>query len=52
MPRATASALVVVALAIYGLDSDLPIYFGLGGILAAYIVASLGSRLGPASVVG
>ncbi len=38
------SALVVAALAIYGLDSDLPIYLGLGGSLAAYIVVSLGSR--------
>lgn len=46
------SALVVVALAAYGLDSDLPIYFGLGGSLAAYVVVSLGSRPGPASVVG
>lgn len=41
------SLLVVIALAVYGIDSDLPIYLGLGGSLAAYIVVSLGSRPGP-----
>ena len=46
------SALVVIALAVYGIDSDLPIYLGLGGGLAAYIVVSLGSRPAPRAQVG
>jgi solute:Na+ symporter, SSS family len=37
------SALVVLMLALYGLSSDLPIYAGLGGSLAAYVLVSLGS---------
>jgi solute:Na+ symporter, SSS family len=37
------SVLVVVMLALYGLSSDLPIYAGLGGSLAAYVLVSLGS---------
>jgi hypothetical protein len=36
-------ALVVVVLALCGLDSDLPIYAGLGGSLIAYVVVSLKS---------
>jgi SSS family solute:Na+ symporter len=36
-------ALVVVVLALCGLDSDLPIYVGLGGSLIAYVVVSLKS---------
>jgi hypothetical protein len=36
------SVLVVVMLALRGLDSDLPIYAGLGGSLAAYVLVSLG----------
>jgi SSS family solute:Na+ symporter len=36
------SVLVVVMLALRGLDSDLPIYAGLGGSLAAYLLVSLG----------
>jgi SSS family solute:Na+ symporter len=41
------SALVVIALTIFGIDSDVPIYLGLGGSLAAYLIVSLGSRPGP-----
>ena len=44
---ALGSALVVVALALCGLDSDVPIYIGLGGSLVAYIGVSLStSRAG------
>jgi solute:Na+ symporter, SSS family len=35
------SVLVVVMLALRGLNSDLPIYAGLGGSLAAYVLVSL-----------
>jgi SSS family solute:Na+ symporter len=38
------SALVIVTLAVRGLNSDLPIYAGLAGGFAAYVLVSLGSR--------
>lgn len=46
------SLLVVFGLAIYGLDSDLPIYIGLGGSLTAYIAVSLSSRPRPTPLAG
>jgi SSS family solute:Na+ symporter len=42
---ALGSALVVLFLVLDGLDSDLPIYFGLAGSLIAYVAVSL--WLGP-----
>jgi len=41
---ALGSALVVLSLALAGLDSDLPIYIGLAGSLIAYVAVSLGGR--------
>jgi SSS family solute:Na+ symporter len=40
---ALGSVLVVVMLALRGLNSDLPIYAGVGGSLLAYVLVSLGS---------
>jgi solute:Na+ symporter, SSS family len=41
---ALGSALVVLFLALSGLDSDQPIYIGLAGSLIAYVAVSLGTR--------
>ncbi len=41
---AAGSALVVALLAMNGLDSDLPIYAGLGASLIVYVAVSLGGR--------
>src|SRR5450631_1740842 len=50
---ASGIALVVIALVCFGLDSDLPIYAGLGGSLIAYVVVSLNSaRTDPQPAVG
>lgn len=41
---AIGSVLVIALLAVDGLDSDLPIYAGLGASLVVYVAVSLGSR--------
>jgi solute:Na+ symporter, SSS family len=40
---AVGSTLVCVLLAIKGMDSDWPIYFGVGGSLIMYVAVSLGT---------
>jgi SSS family solute:Na+ symporter len=49
---ALGSALVVLFLVLDGLDSDLPIYFGLAGSLIAYVAVSLGLGPRPGTIGG
>jgi SSS family solute:Na+ symporter len=49
---ALGSALVLLFLVLDGLDSDLPIYVGLGGSFIAYVAVSLGGGLRPKTIGG
>jgi|HubBroStandDraft_1064217.scaffolds.fasta_scaffold00308_19 solute:Na+ symporter, SSS family len=49
---ALGSALVVLFLVLDGLDSDLPIYFGLAGSFIAYVAVSLGLGPRPSTIGG